>query len=549
MLTSLRISNFALIDEVELTFESGYTVLTGETGSGKSILLHALQLILGERAELSVIGPDAPKSIVEATFLLNESYQSFFEAYDLDFDQQTIIRREIAKEGKSRAFINDVPVSLQILKLLTSRLVQIHSQYNTLELKSKSFQLELIDVLTGLLPERHSFVKKFSAFEFLGKELKELDERYSAAVQAEDYDRFILDELQELSLGSTDFNQLELDITRMENATQIIQVFGEMSQITAENGSYELLYRLKSTVDKQASYDPLLQSMKERLDSILVELKELSLEADDAIDQLDVNESDKVILIEKWNTFNKILNKHRLSSADDLKSMYDQLTSKLNSLDDLLNACSNKRAEYDALKKQLLEDADYLHTQREKRIPAILSILQDRLKELKLPHTTLKFDLRRQNDLNRTGYTVVDFLFSANFGIEAVPIEKAASGGELSRLMLALQQLISEKQSLPTIFFDEIDTGVSGDVALKMGQLLSKMGETVQLMAISHLPQVAAKAAHHMVVAKELRNNRMQTTVRVIEENERPEEIARLMSGEVITEAALQNAHNLLGEK
>jgi DNA repair protein RecN (Recombination protein N) len=427
--------------------------------------------------------------------------------------------------------------------------VQIHSQYNTLELKSKSFQLELIDVLTGLLPERHSFVKKFTTFELLGKELKELDERYSAAVQAEDYDRFILDELQELSLESTDFNQLELDITRMENATQIAQVFGELSQITAENGSYELLYRLKSSLDKQASYDPLLQSMKERLDSILLELKELSLEADDAIDQLDVNESDKVILVEKWNSFNKILTKHRLSSADDLKSMYDQLTSKLNSLDDLLNACTSKRAEYDLLKKELLKDAHYLHEQREKRIPAILDVLQDRLKELKLPHTTLKFDLKQQMDLNRTGYTGVDFLFSANFGIEAVPIEKAASGGELSRLMLALQQLISEKQSLPTIFFDEIDTGVSGDVALKMGQLLSKMGETVQLMAISHLPQVAAKAAHHMVVSKELRNNRMQTSVRVIDENERPQEIARLMSGEIVSEAALQNAHNLLGEK
>jgi DNA repair protein RecN (Recombination protein N) len=333
----------------------------------------------------------------------------------------------------------------------------------------------------------------------------------------------------------------------MENASQITQVFGEISQITAENGSYELLYRLKSSVDKQATYDPLLQSMKERLDSILLELKELSLEADDAIDQLDVNETDKGILVEKWNTFNKILTKHRLSSADDLKSMFDHLTSKLNSLDDLLEACTNKRAEYDLLKKELLKDAGYLHEQREKRIPAILDILQDRLKELKLPHTTLKFDLKQQLDLNRTGNTGVDFLFSANFGIEAVPIEKAASGGELSRLMLALQQLISEKQALPTIFFDEIDTGVSGDVALKMGQLLSKMGETVQLMAISHLPQVAAKAAHHMVVAKELRNNRMQTTVRVIDNNERPHEIARLMSGEIVSEAALQNAHNVLG--
>jgi len=306
MLASLRISNFALIDEVELNFQSGYTVLTGETGSGKSILLHALQLILGERAELSVIGPDAPKSIVEANFQLNDSYLSFFEEHDLDYDVNTIIRREIAKEGKSRAFINDVPVSLQTLKLLTSRLVQIHSQYNTLELRSKSFQLELIDVLTGLMPERKSFEKKFGAFDSVSKELKSLDEQYHAAVQAEDYDRFILDELQELSLGTTDFSQLEIDITRMENASYILQVFGEISHLTADNGTYEQLYRLKASVDKQSNYDPLLQSMKERLDSILLELKELSLEADDAIDQLDVNESDKAILLEKWNAFNVI---------------------------------------------------------------------------------------------------------------------------------------------------------------------------------------------------------------------------------------------------
>lgn len=549
MLASLRISNFALIDEVELDFQSGYTVLTGETGSGKSILLHALQLILGERAELSVIGPSSPKAIVEANFNLNDSYFAFFEEHDLDYDVQTIIRREIAKEGKSRAFINDVPVSLQTLKSLTSRLVQIHSQYNTLELRSKSFQLELIDVLTGLMPERKSFEKKFSAFESVSKELKSLDEQYHAAVQAEDYDRFILDELQELSLGSTDFSQLEIDITRMENASQILQVFGEISQITAENGTYEQLYRLKASVDKQSNYDPQLQSMKERLDSILLELKDLSLEANDAIDQLDTNESEKASMMENWNAFNKILTKHRLSSADELTAMYEQLTSKLNSLDELLHACMQKRNEHAQLQSELWKDAKYLQDERKKRIPAILSVLQERLKDLKLPHTTLKFELSELAEFNRTGCTGVEFLFSANYGIEAVPIEKAASGGELSRLMLALQQLISEKQDLPTIFFDEIDTGVSGDVALKMGQLLEKMGQTVQLMAISHLPQVAARAAHHMVVAKELQNDRMQTTVRVLDPSERPEEIARLMSGEVITEAALQNAENLLNEK
>ena len=549
MLRSLRISNFALIDEVELSFQSGFTVLTGETGSGKSILLNALQLILGERADLSVIGHAASKAIVEAHFDLSEVFKPFFEEHDLDYDAHTIIRREIAKEGKSRAFINDVPVPLQTLKLLTSRLVQIHSQYNTLELKSKSFQLELIDVLTGLLSERNEYEKKFTAYNLIHKEWKELDGQYHAAVQAEDYDRFILDELQELSLGTTDFAQLEVDISRMENASQILQVFGEISQLTAENGTYEQLYRLKSSIDKQASYDPQLLAMKERLDSVLLELKELSLEAEDAMDQLDTNESEKATMMEKWNAFNKLLNKHRFTSADELKGMFDHLNSKLNSLDELLLASTNKREECDQIQGELWKAARYLQAERNKRIPNILSLLQERLKDLKLPHTTLKFELTELKELNRTGCTGVEFLFSANFGIEAVPIEKAASGGELSRLMLALQQMISEKQELPTIFFDEIDTGVSGDVALKMGQLLEKMGQTVQLMAISHLPQVAARAAHHMVVAKELRKERMQTTVNVLKQSDRPHEIARLMSGEVITEAALQNAENLLGEQ
>jgi DNA repair protein RecN (Recombination protein N) len=309
------------------------------------------------------------------------------------------------------------------------------------------------------------------------------------------------------------------------------------------------LYRLKSSIDKQASYDPQLLAMKERLDSVLLELKELSLEAEDAMDQLDTNELEKATMMEKWNAFNKLLNKHRFTSADELKGMFDHLNSKLNSLDELLLACTHKREECDQIQGELWKEAHYLQEERNKRIPNILSLLQERLKDLKLPHTTLKFELTELKELNRTGCTGVDFLFSANYGIEAVPIEKAASGGELSRLMLALQQMISEKQDLPTIFFDEIDTGVSGDVALKMGQLLEKMGQTVQLMAISHLPQVAARAAHHMVVAKELRNERMQTMVNVLKQSDRPHEIARLMSGEVISEAALQNAENLLGEQ
>ena len=348
---------------------------------------------------------------------------------DLDYEVETIIRREIAKEGKSRAFINDVPVSLQVLKMLSSQLIQIHSQYNTLELKSKSFQLELIDVLTKLLPERIAFGQKFTAFEKVSRELSELDEQYHAAVQSEDYDRFVLEELEELSLGTTDFNQLELDIVRMENAAQIIQSFGEISQLTRENGIYEQLYRLKSSVDKQASYDAQLLSMKERLDSMLLELKELSIEAEDAVDQLSQSEVDQESMVEKWNAFNKILSKHRLNSADELTHMFTQLNHKLNSLDDLLKACTNKRKEVDLLSKELWKDAQFLHEQRQKRIPEILNILQDRLKDLKLPHTTLKFEWNELSDLNRTGCTGVSFLFSANYGIEAVPIEKAASGG------------------------------------------------------------------------------------------------------------------------
>jgi DNA repair protein RecN (Recombination protein N) len=546
MLHTLRIQNFALIDYVELEFENGFSVLTGETGSGKSILLHALHLLLGERADLSVIGPSAAKAVVEAEFELSSDFHAFFEAQNLDFEPRSIVRRDIAKEGKSRAFINDVPVSLSILKAFTSRLVHIHSQYNTLELKSKSYQLELLDILTELLPERQAFETAYLSFNALQKELEALEKKQHEAQLAEDYDRFVFAELHELDLLNTDYQQVENEINRFENAERITESFANLAQLTDEGGVYEQLYRIKANLDKHSFSDAQLTEINQRLTSVLLEVKEVAQEAHEAMESFSVPESEKERLYAQWNAFNKALQKQKVPNAELLRERYEALHQKLETDGRMSQLVETLQHELKRKEAKLWEAANDLHAQRALRIPAIADLLQARLKELKLPHTTLVFDLQSESVLHRYGATQLNLLFSANFGIAPVPIEKAASGGELSRLMLALQQLISEKQALPTIFFDEIDTGVSGEVALRMGQLLQQMGKSTQLMAISHLPQVAAKAAHHFVVSKAIVNERMQTAVQALTSEQRVVEIARLMSGEAISAAALENAQLLL---
>ena len=546
MLQLLRISNFALINEVQINFNEGYTIITGETGSGKSILLNALNLILGERADFSVIGTKNSKASVEAEFTISEKFRLFFEEHDLDFETNLIVRREISKEGKSRCFINDTPVQLSVLRNLTVLLIQIHSQYNTLELKSKSYQLELLDILAGLEKERTVFSADFKELSNLNRLLAKKQGELSNILQAQDYNLFVLSELKSLRLDAIDYSFIESELSRMENSENLKAVFSQLISQTDENGIFEQLQAIKGVIDKNIYLDTNLNAIKNRLDVVLLELKDLSNDSLRHFDNAHADPKQLVELITSLDAFNSALSKHRVQDQEQLKLFEEDLRTKVETVAALNSEVEQVTKHVAQLEKLLREKATILHEKRTKAEGTILTDLQGILLDLKLPHTTLDFNLSLSNELNSFGLTNSSFLFSANYGFDPIPIEKAASGGELSRLMLALQKLVSEKRDLPTILFDEIDTGVSGEVAQKIGVLLKQMGAKVQLIAISHLPQVAAKAEHHLFVSKELENKKMKTNVEYLYEQDRINEIARLMSGEKITDAAKLNAQNLI---
>lgn len=548
MLRTLRIQNFALIDQIELNFNAGYSVITGETGSGKSILLAALNLILGERADFSVIGPSSDKAIVEAEFSLNGfQLNDYFKENDLDFEELTVIRREINTSGKSRAFINDTPVSLNVLKELTGSLVNIHSQYNTLELKSRTYQLEIVDTLGDLKGEAETFAKSYKSLSTLSSELKRLNEQLSTALQQQDYNAFQLKELEELNLERTDFESLEGELLKSENSEGILSALQAIEGVVeGENQVLDRLRIVKASLDKIKGVDKDVDELSVRLQSTMIELADIASDAQRFSEQIEIDPAKLVELTSVLNRYNHALKKHNLLDQAALLEFKNQLESSVVGTTDLQAEIERLTQNFAKEKVAVETAAKKMHAARLKAIEPISKSIQAILVELKLPNTKLEFKLTERDELNASGCTDIVLNFSANLGIETVPIEKAASGGELARVMLALQKLISEKRLLPTVLFDEIDTGVSGDVAQKIGALLQKMGDHFQLFAISHLPQVAAKAAHHFRVEKEIINNRTTTRVAVLNEQERIEEIARLMSGELITDAAIENAKALM---
>lgn len=548
MITSLRVSNFALISKLDLHLHSGFSAITGETGSGKSILLGALELLLGERADFSLIGPLSDKAVVEASATISGyDLLPFFQENDLDYADQTIIRREISNSGRSRAFINDTPVQLTILREFSSRLVNIHSQYNTLELKDRDIQLEMLDTIAELTDQRKEFTSLFKRYKHKNQELKAKEEELASLLKQRDYNQFQLTELEGLDLFKTDYASLEKELTLAENSEQIIQVAAFIADgLSQEGGAIEFLGKIKNELEKVKSIDKDLEDFYNRTTSVLVELKELMGDAERYAETVDLDPRLKEQLTEKIDKFNHALRKHNLTDQESLLELYERFGAYIEGTDQLEAEIILLRSEADSLKRQAEEKSSVLHQARLKAKPAIEKHLTDLLAELKMENTTLSFDLEQKSEIGNNGSTQLTMRFSANKGIEAIPIEKAASGGELSRVMLALQKIVSEKKAMPTVLFDEIDTGVSGDVAQKIGNLLRKMGENMQLIAITHLPQVAARAEHHFKVEKFEANNKTVSVVRELSEEEHVEEVARLMSGEKISEEALLNARSLM---
>ena len=544
MLRKLTVKNFVLIDALEIDFQQGFTAITGETGSGKSILLGALGLLKGDRADFSLIGPDGSKSVVEGVFSMDETSLRLLESLEFEPWSELVVRREIQKDGRSRAFVNDTPIGLQEMKLLMGRMLVIHSQYNTLELRDKDYQFAVLDALSGTQDAARDFKARFAKFMGMGKNLGALQERQKEMLSKQDYEAFLLDELSALSLREVDYEHLAQELTLQEQKQNLSEILEGLVQFS-EGDAVNILQNFRTKLLKASNNNPSFTPLLEQLNQLITSLEELGYEASSKNDDLRSNSMDGIEVLNKVDEYNRLLNKHRVTDQAALLSIFEDLASRNESLHALSKELALLEAQMVEEEKILVTTAKSLNALRREKALQLSQELKEGLVGLKLKDAQIQFTLTDSAALNERGMAELEILFSANKGMELTPIHKAASGGELSRVMLLLQQLISRKMDLPCILFDEIDTGVSGDVAERMGKLLRTMGENRQLLAITHLPQVAAKAQGHLKVTKEDREERTFTSGRTLAEQERIMELARLLSGEQIQPEAVQQAHIL----
>jgi DNA repair protein RecN (Recombination protein N) len=550
MLTHLSIRNFALIDRADIDFQKGFLVITGETGSGKSILLGALNLILGERADYSVIRDETTKTVVEAHFMLDKRFQHWFVSNELDWDENTIIRREILAHGKSRSFINDSPVQLTVLKELTEQLIYIHSQHQTLAIKKSDFQFDLIDSFGDNLVRVANFKTIFQQLTKQERLLIALKEQHIEEQKEIAFVTFQLEELNQLALSKHDFHAYEKELEKVNKLDELRAAYTTISAvINDESGVAIKLSLLKHQLDKWRTLDDSFSEFHERIQSTLIELVDIADESEKQLNDLDLDPKRIEFLQTQLNGFYLLLKKHQLTTQEELialeKSFADKVLSSSNTADEI----EKVNTELVQLREEVKQQAEQMNAVRFETTTKLSTALQSILQHLKLADARVSFELQQLHQLDSNGGLAVTCLFSANKGIDQKPIEKVASGGELSRLMLAIQSIISQKKALPTLILDEIDTGVSGEVALRIGQLLRQMGSKMQLLAITHLPQVAALGTVHYEVKKSVENNSTNTAICLLNETERIDALAKLLSGEQITAVSRENAKALMQAK
>ncbi|MBW8522286.1 DNA repair protein RecN [Chryseobacterium chendengshani] len=549
MLSRIYIKNFALIDALDVSLKNGLQVITGETGAGKSIILGALRLILGERADLKSISKTEEKSIVETEFDLNDQFKKFFIENDLDYEHQTIIRREILPSGKSRAFINDVPVTLDVLKELTSQLIDIHSQFETSNLFTADYQFKIIDGLSENKKFIEDYQQDFLEFQNLKLQLKKLQTQLSENTKESDYKQFLLNELEDLKLDDVDYDDLQNHLSVQENAEMISE---NIAQILArfhqeEIGILSFFNEAKNKLSKIAEVSHSFSELDERLEGTFVELKDILQELEDEAEKIEINPENLALLSELNNKINTLFLKHNVSDLNELKEIRDQLSGEQKGTAEIEANISEIELNISKKGKSLQSLAEKLSKNRKKSVPVFIKKAEDLLKKLGLEKAKVDIELTEIPEFNQFGRENIQLLFQANSGFPLKPIQTAISGGERSRVMLAVKKIIAESDMLPTLILDEIDTGVSGKVAEEIGNLMREMSQDMQLIVISHLAQVAAKGNDNYKVVKEDINGKTQSTIITLGEEEKLNEIAQLLSGSKITDAALAQAKELIG--
>lgn len=548
MLSRIFIQNFALIDTLEITLNKGLQVITGETGAGKSIILGALRLILGERADAKSIQNSETKSIVEAEFIVNENFKTFFEENDLDFEINTVIRREILPSGKSRAFVNDVPVTLEILKILSSKLIDIHSQFETSNLFDEEYQFQMIDGLSKNKTLIINYQQGFSAYKKLLKELEHYQKQLSEGNKENDYKVFLLHELLEVNLDEFDLEEVQNQLSRHENAETIIEnlslIFNKMDQ--EEIGVLDSLLDVKNKLSKVASLSHEYSILNQRFEETFVEFKDLLFDLQNEAEKMETHPESLLDLSTQLNKINSLFLKHKVASVEELREIRDELQNEqtvFTELESLILQTEKKIAE---AAERLGKSAHELSQNRKKSIPGFIQKTEKLLNQLGLEKAKIEVQLKDLENFTSFGKESIQLLFQANSGFPLKPIQTAISGGERSRVMLSIKKLMAENAELPTLILDEIDTGVSGKVAEEIGNVMKEMSENMQLIVITHLAQVAAKGNDNYKVIKKEVSGKTQSTIIPLNHDEKLQEIAQLLSGTQITEAAISQAKELM---
>ena len=549
MLSNLSIKNYALIDSLQVQFDSGFTSITGETGAGKSILLGGLALVLGKRADLSNINDPNKKCSIEATFNIeNFNLKSFFEEHDLDFEPFTILRREILPSGKSRAFINDTPVNLTTLAELGGQLIDIHSQQQTQELTHDDFQFQIIDALANNTTNVQTYQELLKSYKSAQKQRTELITSKIQSEKEQDYQTFLLNELTEANLKAIDLEALENEYNTLNNVESIQTELALATQIisTEDLGVASNLRTLKQIFHKLSEIASVYAPLSERIQSIVIELDDVFNEIESEQSKLEVNPTRLNEIDAKLQTVHNLFSKHAVNTIEALIEIQSDLTTQLDNLASLDDAIITLEHTLKSVVKQLDTQAELLHKERQQVLPDLVQQLETILTDLGMPNARFKLVLNLSDSYLYNGKDQLEFLFTANKGGQFLPLKKAASGGELSRIMLAIKSVLSKYQQLPTIMFDEIDTGVSGEIAHKMGDIMSQMSADMQVFSITHLPQIAAKGQSHFKVYKQDTQNTTVTSLKKLTAQERVEELAQMLGGKKLSDSAIAHANQLL---
>jgi DNA repair protein RecN (Recombination protein N) len=550
MLQKLHIQNYAIIDEIAIDFSANVNIITGETGAGKSILMGALSLILGERAESTALMNKEKKCVVEGFFKTTDrkEIKQFLKTNELDLEEELVLRREIAVNGKSRAFINDTPVNLVQLKRLSSLLVDLHQQFDTLELGDSDFQREVLDAVAGNANLLTEYVTVFNEYSKAKKELNEMLQRQSEAKAALDYNQFLFDELEEAGLKGNELEELDAELKLLSNAEnvklQLSAVYFELKD--SEQPIVQQLKVLGNKLNSLQQYHGSIEELTKRLLGAQAELQDIGEELECIDNGVQYSPERIQIVNDKISLGYKLLKKHNVNSTNELLSIKDNLQQKLNDILNIGEAIVAKQQATQKLLKECEELAAIITANRNKASKPFTEKVNSLLAQVGMPNASIKVQLQKV-PLNINGADAIEFLFDANKSSRFEPLRKVASGGELSRLMLCIKSLVAKKLQLPTLIFDEIDTGISGEAAKQVGIIMKELSSAHQLISITHQPQIAARADAHYFVYKSIKGDKIQTAIRLLTNDERITTIAQMLSGEKPTAAALENAREMVG--